>query len=178
MFEPEPDTLHRLIERLREPIEMDPAIDGRVMTRIATPAANTTVIAGVWRWLRRPWQFSISPLAAAVAAGVVLAAWAGVGRLHHTPVPASSGDTEVQFVVVAPHAATVSLVGDFNDWDASRTPMRAARAGGIWSVTVPLSPGRHRYAFLVNGKQWMADPASPRAQDDFGTPSSVVTVGG
>jgi len=44
---------------------------------------------------------------------------------------------------------------------------------------VPLAPGRYRYAFLVDGSRWLADPAAPRARDDeFGTPSSVVTVGG
>jgi hypothetical protein len=178
VFESEPDGLHRLIEHLREPIEMDPALDGRVMARVARPAAKTTVITDVWTWLRRPWQLSISPLSIAAVGGILLAAWLGVRQLHHPPTAMPSGETEVQFVVVAPTATRVSLVGDFNDWDASRTPMQASQTGGIWSVTIPLSPGRHRYAYLVNGKVWMADPASPRAQDDFGTPSSVVTVGG
>jgi len=31
----------------------------------------------------------------------------------------------------------------------------------------------------VDGSRWLADPAAPAARDDeFGTPSSVVTVGG
>jgi hypothetical protein len=35
----------------------------------------------------------------------------------------------------------------------------------------------HRYAFLVNGKQWVADPSAPRAtDDDFGMPSSALVV--
>src|SRR6266542_6461315 len=94
--------------------------------------------------------------------------------------PPASAPREFQFVLVAPRAATVSLVGDFNDWDTARTPMRALRADGtVWTVVVPLSPGRYRYAFLVNGAQWLADPAAPAARDDeFGAPSSVVTVGG
>jgi 1,4-alpha-glucan branching enzyme len=56
--------------------------------------------------------------------------------------------------------------------------MRAVRDGRLWTVTIPLAAGRHRYAFLVNGARWLADPSAPRAQDDFGAPSSVVTVGG
>jgi hypothetical protein len=58
--------------------------------------------------------------------------------------------------------------------------MRPLRAdGAVWSAVVPLPPGRYRYAFLVDGSQWLADPTAPRAFDDeFGTPSSVVTVGG
>src|SRR5256885_940073 len=84
------------------------------------------------------------------------------------------------FVVVAPRAATVSLVGDFNDWDAARTPMQRTRTGeSVWTAVIPLTPGRYRYAFLVDGVAWLADPTAPAARDDeFGAPSSVVTVGG
>ena len=72
----------------------------------------------------------------------------------------------------------MALVGDFNDWDPTRTPMQTAR-DGMWAAIVPLAPGRYRYAFLVNGSEWRADPSAPTATDDeFGTPSSVVTVGG
>jgi 1,4-alpha-glucan branching enzyme len=79
--------------------------------------------------------------------------------------------------LVAPQAASVSLVGDFNDWDPARAPMQTAQ--GVWATAVRLGPGRYRYAFLVNGVEWRADPNAPPARDDeFGTPSSVVTVGG
>jgi hypothetical protein len=41
---------------------------------------------------------------------------------------------------------------------------------------VPLRPGRYRYTFIVDGT-WHRDPAAPRAlEDDFGTPTSVITV--
>jgi hypothetical protein len=49
----------------------------------------------------------------------------------------------------------------------------------VWTAVVPLTAGRYRYAFLVDGVSWLADPAAPAARDDeFGAPSSVVTVGG
>jgi 1,4-alpha-glucan branching enzyme len=87
---------------------------------------------------------------------------------------------QLPFVVVAPHAARVSLVGDFNDWNAARTPMRRLGSGSaVWTTVVPLAPGRYRYAFLADGSRWLADPAAPLARDDeFGPPSSVVTVEG
>ena len=102
------------------------------------------------------------------------------GRRPGSAPPAEDTPREFEFVVVAPRAASVSLVGDFNDWDAARTPMRPSQRGGpLWTAVVPLAPGRYRYAFLVDGSRWLADPAAPRARDDeFGTPSSVVTVGG
>jgi 1,4-alpha-glucan branching enzyme len=84
---------------------------------------------------------------------------------------------QVEFVLTAPEASQVMLVGDFNGWSPGATPLRASQRGGIWSVTVPLTPGRHEYAFLVDGKQWLPDPRAPRAPaDDFGVPNSVLTV--
>jgi 1,4-alpha-glucan branching enzyme len=82
-------------------------------------------------------------------------------------------------MLVAPNATTVSLVGDFNDWETGAMPMEGTVTDGLWTVTVPLSPGRYRYAFLVDGETWVPDPAAPRAlEDDFGRPNSVVTIGG
>src|SRR5262245_5870592 len=158
---------------------MDPTLDARVMVRVARSSRGLDWLARGWEWLRRPRNVSITPLTAfaATAALAGLAVWVGVRPV--SPAATRPGDTTVvEFVLVAPHAASVSLVGDFNDWDAATTPMRPVRNGAIWSVTVPLPAGRHRYAFLVDGSRWLADPAAPRAPDDFGAPSSVVTVGG
>ncbi|HVZ77518.1 MAG TPA: isoamylase early set domain-containing protein [Gemmatimonadaceae bacterium] len=84
---------------------------------------------------------------------------------------------EVKFVVVAPQASHVALVGDFNNWNPSATPMTRTPTGGTWSVSVHLDPGRHVYAYVVDGKQWMADPSAPLAPEDgFGVPNSVVLV--
>ena len=52
-------------------------------------------------------------------------------------------------------------------------------ASGLWTLDVPLPPGRYQYAFVVDGRRFVADPAAPRAVgDDFGQPTSVVTVAG
>jgi hypothetical protein len=49
----------------------------------------------------------------------------------------------------------------------------------VWTVKLLLPNGRHRYAFVVDDSTWAADPAAPPAAgDDFGMPSSVVTVTG
>jgi 1,4-alpha-glucan branching enzyme len=81
-------------------------------------------------------------------------------------------------VLEAPRASRVALVGDFNAWDAAATPLARMSSSGIWTVTIPLTPGRHTYAFMVDDTAWTLDPRAPTAQDpDFGTPSSVVLVG-
>lgn len=75
----------------------------------------------------------------------------------------------------AANASSVSVVGDFNDWDIAATPMTLEN--GAWSVSLPVTPGRHVYAYVVNGTRWLADPRAPRATDnDFGRPGSVLLV--
>jgi hypothetical protein len=82
----------------------------------------------------------------------------------------------VRFVLADANARTVTLVGDFNAWAKRATPLRPTKPG-VWSAQVALPAGRHEYAFLVDGKRWVADPGAERLADDFDTPSSVVTVG-
>lgn len=52
-----------------------------------------------------------------------------------------------RFAVWAPNAIVVSVVGDFNDWDTRRNPMRA-RTGGVWEIFLPgVGPGTpYKYA--------------------------------
>jgi hypothetical protein len=171
----------------------------RVMARVRLEAPPTVRFAR-WRWLVEPRSFPLSPIVgAALAAGLV-----GIGVfLGHLPIdrgghltgrsdtvvaprpPLASAfhDTVIKFVLVAPHASTVSVVGDFNNWDTQATPMTRTPTGGTWSVAIPLRPGRHVYAFVVNGAngntQWVADPTAPLAPEDgLGAPNSVVLVGG
>jgi 1,4-alpha-glucan branching enzyme len=84
----------------------------------------------------------------------------------------------VRFVFPAPKASQVSIVGDFNQWDPAATPMVRSAGNGTWTVDVQLKEGRHVYAFVVDGKRWMADPAAPLAPSGFDTPNSVVLVKG
>jgi 1,4-alpha-glucan branching enzyme len=84
----------------------------------------------------------------------------------------------VRFVLVAPNAKSVSLVGDFNNWNKTMTRLTPVGSSGAWATVVPLSSDRHEYAFIVDGTKWVADPTAPTTiQDDFGTTSSLITVG-
>jgi 1,4-alpha-glucan branching enzyme len=56
----------------------------------------------------------------------------------------------ISFSCDAPHAQTVYLIGDFNDWNHLSHPMRR-NADGSWLLQLPLSRGRHYYQFLVDG---------------------------
>jgi hypothetical protein len=94
---------------------------------------------------------------------------------------ASNTQTEretVRFTLSAPRAAHVALVGSFNEWNPVATPLVRDPATGTWMVSLRLPPGRHVYAFVVDGDV-KADPTAPRAaDDDFGSSNSVVLVTG
>jgi hypothetical protein len=187
VFERDDDTLTdvtaRVAASLKAAVRFDPALDARVMAHVTALPVHRPVgsLGRVWSWLRRPRTFAVSPLAGLAAAAGIAAIVFVAARSGAPPVGASAGGdrTPVEFLLVAPRAASVMLVGDFNDWTASATPLHTAAAGGLWAVTVPLAPGRYRYAFVVDGKRWQPDPSAPPAPDDeFGSPASVVTVGG
>jgi 1,4-alpha-glucan branching enzyme len=84
----------------------------------------------------------------------------------------------VQFVLVAPDAKKVAVVGDFNGWDSQHAGYQAQhRGGGVWSVTAPVPVGHHRYSFVVDDSVWVADPTAPRVVDnDYGVPNSAIVV--
>jgi hypothetical protein len=141
--------------------------------------------------LVRPRAFTLSPIGGALLAaglvgigvftGTVLLnrdgqSTVGQSRVAVAPrLPVSSTDTVVKFVYLAPQADKVYLVGDFNGWDTTKTPLSRAD-NGSWSVTIPLSAGRHLYGFVVDGS-WNIDPHAPLAPDDgFGHLNSVKLV--
>jgi hypothetical protein len=101
----------------------------------------------------------------------VLPAAASLEAMELAPVP-------TQFVFTSATASSVTLVGDFNGWDERANPLVRQGSGPIWSAMVSLRPGRHAYAFMVDGKRLELDPRAPSATDpDFGVPASVRIVG-
>jgi hypothetical protein len=181
-----------MIDTLKEPVQIDPDLDSRVMAAIEVqpdPESASTARPRT-AWLRRR-TIRLSPLgafalAAGLAAVVLAGAIAGLRNGTDASLPAvapvSGEPTEApltQFVLVAPTAKTVAVVGDFNDWNLSAaTPLVREAGDGVWWVTLPLPPGRYRYAYIVDGGTWRSDPDAPAADDEFGRPSSVVSIGG
>ncbi|MEA4816189.1 MAG: 1,4-alpha-glucan branching protein GlgB [Lachnospiraceae bacterium] len=53
------------------------------------------------------------------------------------------------FALWAPNAKSVSVVGDFNNWDPGRNQMRILGESGIWEIFVPLVSEWDMYKFLV-----------------------------
>jgi hypothetical protein len=171
----------RLYERagaaLRTPGESEKDGRDRLLRAIHAESLRSPARRGV---ALLPWW------TAAAAAGVSFVVGLGAGRASSTSpstsariaaVAADSMQRPVEFVFVAPAARNVSLVGDFNGWDAAATPMRRTDGRTTWSVSVQLPAGRHVYAFVVDGDAWVADPQAPLAPEQwFGQRHSVVIV--
>ncbi len=74
-------------------------------------------------------------------------------------------------------AETVYLVGDFNDWSETATPLRKGKAG-LFSVTLDLEKERaYQFRYLVNGEEWQNDwNADEYRANPFGGDNSVVVT--
>lgn len=198
-----------LVALARQPATLDEAARARVMLAVQTemlggrPGRERRRFA----WALEPRPIRLSPIGAlALAAGLVgvgvavglvgrarafllpeerpaavasAAPYQGVTPASMPVVPAGGGAAQVKFVLVAPQASQVTVVGNFNGWNPSANPMERTPTGGTWTVTVPLEAGRHEYSFVVDGNHWVPDPAAPLASEDgFGTANSVLLVSG
>lgn len=185
----------RVARELREPVRLDDRFDAQVMAEVRQLPRHRF---GAWARALRPRTITVSPLISGIAAALVLAVALSVGHAIGVTRAARTTDVrsdassdprashqsparrDVQFVLVAPTARKVSVVGDFNDWDASHKDFQAQhRGGGVWSVTAKVPVGHHRYSFVVDDSLWVPDPTAPRViDDDFGMPNSALVVGG
>jgi hypothetical protein len=168
--------------------EPDPALADRcalfVRTKAVRPASSGWHMpARQWWWgaaaaaavvvvIAKPWGPNISHVADSTMANAVASA-AASGTI--TPL----ADRDVRFDLKLPSGARqVAIVGDFNGWDAQATPMARREGDASWSARVPLAPGRHVYAFVVDGQRWIIDPLAPQAPDDGFGPTNAVVIEG
>ncbi len=173
--------------------QLPASLDDRIMAAVrarplpaAGPAAAPAVRPArpsVWRWLVEPQQ--VRPAwGLALAAAAVLAVVLLPRRQGPVPAPAQvaaatpHADTVyVRFELIAPAARQVALAGSFNGWGDHAIALAKSQSG-VWSVTVPLPVGEHRYDFVVDGTRWVADPtAHAQVADGFGGTNSVIVVG-
>ncbi len=127
-----------------------------------------------------PWrkakEFFSRPTPRWALAGALAALLLGfaLGRLTAPrPIPHWSPNL---FVIAAPGARSVAVVGDFSAWQP--IPLSDPDRDGIWMASIPLPPGRYEYAFIVDGKWVGQDPLAEEYLRTFGEYVSVRYVGG
>jgi len=169
----------------RAPVALSAAFETRVMAEVRRRARSP--IRRVWRGLVEPRDIELRlRVRPWVVWGAALAAAAAVALLLTRPPQASEGarpmrvaagdSVYVRFVLYAPTARRVAVAGTFNQWDQTASPLARVGAGGVWAITLALPQGHHQYAFVVDGAQWVPDPAAPGVDDGFGRRNSMVAV--
>lgn len=103
-----------------------------------------------------------------------------LGQCFGAQLWVADGVSGVRFVVWAPNARRVSVVGHFNSWDGRRHPMRLHPGAGVWELFIPrLGPGEV-YKYEILGQDGLlplkADPVALATEKPPAT-SSVVAAG-
>ena len=90
------------------------------------------------------------------------------------------GVAGVRFAVWAPNASRVSVVGDFNFWDARRHPMRRHFGAGVWDLFIPgVQAGAvYKYDLLGPGGEILPQKADPVAWQAEVPPATGSIVAG
>ncbi|HET8655157.1 MAG TPA: glycogen-binding domain-containing protein [Longimicrobiaceae bacterium] len=175
--------LAAVVSRVRDapPVDLRAAVLARLpeAAPAAQPAARgLTPLRRVWSWLWEPRVVNVRlrptyGLAAMALLLALLLSPSGRTMWRSSPrgVAATSAPAVyVQFRLDAAQAHSVSLAGSFSAWRPSVELHQVA--DGVWSASVPLTPGVYDYLFLVDGSRWVPDPAAPSVADDFGGTNS------
>jgi hypothetical protein len=193
--------LQRAIDELRQL----PPLDTDAVRRVVSAAAAARLASAdepvfVERAPRgrsiRVWSAIGIAAAAAVVGFIARGEWSMPGdrpsgaTTAAAPVPVSSALRSAassesdsrpipqQFVFDNQSAKRVSVVGDFNTWNPTSAAMTRSPDGRLWSVIIPIYPGRHIYGFMVDDSLFTLDPRAPKVRDaDLGAEGSVVIVG-
>jgi hypothetical protein len=193
------DDKDELIERVARALKPLPPMNARAAAQILAVVRRRTERAP------RPWARALAwlrqPTFSAASAGMLAAAALAIGFVSRgalapsnpdspldTPraltaplIPASNAPNAVTAIPVpitfdAAGAKSVSIVGDFNNWNSTAAPLTRFGTNGPWTTTVKVMPGRHLYAFMVDGKL-VVDPRAPSTRDlDYGGDASVLMV--
>jgi 1,4-alpha-glucan branching enzyme len=74
-----------------------------------------------------------------------------------------NGTVGTHFAVWAPNAERISVIGDFNNWDAERNPMAVREEAGVWETFIPEVRSGALYKYRVHSRYraFVADKADP-----------------
>ena len=84
--------------------------------------------------------------------------------------PAGQPDDGAVLRLYRPGAAKVQVVGDWNEWGGTLVTggvldpdvgLMEREADGWWRASPRPGRGRYRYAFVIDGSVWIADPRNP-----------------
>lgn len=72
-------------------------------------------------------------------------------------------------------ATNVYVAGDFTCWFPGAYPMK--RINSKWQLVLPFYEGIYKYAYVIDGYEWIADPDNPNScKNSFGKPCSLLVI--
>jgi hypothetical protein len=160
-----------------------PDLSARVMAALPRTAARSVSdrLGAAFGWLWSPVRVTLRPAYGLAFAGVAAVALALPARTPVSGVRAPVAQAAlagppvyVQFRISVPDARSVALAGSFTGWKPAVALRRSA--DGEWTALVPLRPGVHDYAFVVDGERWVTDPNAPQVDDSFGGTNSRISL--
>jgi hypothetical protein len=155
-------------------VSAPPDLAARVMVRLERPPRRAGLTA-LTDWLPAPRQWLAPAFAGGFAVALIFLGWSWWGGTGSNELAL----VQVHFQLHAPGAKRVELVGSFNHWQPGAIQLTGPDASGHWTATVRLPEGRHEYQFLVDGRQWVTDPAAAVVRPDgFGRANAVLDVAG
>lgn len=181
---------------LRELKAPRPRADFTARVMSALPHAQPSLAARLWAAIVAPRSVNVSfgqlaGACAGLAALLVLVPRAAPHRAQPaslaaapssplaTPASFERADdlVPVRFVVMEPEAKDVTVAGDFNGWKTDSLHLVPSDEPGVWTVTVKIPRGRHKYMFVVDGNRWETDPlAEEHHRDGFGHENAVIDL--
>jgi 1,4-alpha-glucan branching enzyme len=100
--------------------------------------------------------------------------------------PPEEVEDGILFRYDSPAARMVTLAGNFNNWggtqgggryDPTIDPMSDEDGDGVWTIVMPLPPGRYQYKFVIdNAVRWEMDPSNPNTGFEAGIENSLIIV--
>ncbi|QGU07104.1 1,4-alpha-glucan branching enzyme GlgB [Corynebacterium occultum] len=148
---------------------------GDYRLRITWPDAKPVLIADAYRFLPTLGDMDIH----LISEGRHERLWEVLGANVHSYETSLGTVRGTAFAVWAPNAVGMSVVGDFNGWNASQHAMRSLGSSGVWELFIPDVTEGAKYKFAVQTKEGhrrdKADPMAKLAEVPPGTASIVAT---
>jgi 1,4-alpha-glucan branching enzyme len=188
--QPDGSTLIREFLPAAEAVE----VAGGRMTRVTgtdcferlLPAGSAIDPHPVMRWQDKgkgEWHTSQSPYSFAPQLGEMDLYLLGEGRHFEAwkvlgaRLKTIDGVDGCLFAVWAPAVQRVSVVGDFNDWDGRRHPMRCRGTSGMWELFIPGLDAGHAYKYEILGQHGqLTRKTDPYARQMFLRPETTSRV--
>lgn len=139
------------------------------ITLTSTASANGTLISP---------KLSVEP-GASLVAYCAITPESNTRNQYKDQFTKNSGHSNVRtvsFSFAFPNAGDVRVIGDFCDWDESKSLKCYPSKNGHWSAQIQLTPGTYEYLVITDGTQQLDPTNNDKVENSFGGHNSLITI--